>query len=231
MDSPKNIHEQLKRIDNIEKVAYDRIYTNYLKLNLKGDKKLVDIDSTDQESEINKRNMGLPLPGMIYTFWHVSEKNLSFIENILSKKEFEFHDLSPILFCTSVNPLSGTFKGLNLTLLPLGERLKFLQGYYEMYENFFDKVEIDINDNKIAINKKFIGSVLAGRGPMIIDVLSKRYSAFFKFGYRTYKFTNVKQLRMLEFEEWNYIPFVDARNAVKYITLDQIHKIYWGNKE
>jgi len=50
MESPSETYIAMKRITGIEEVAYNRLLENYLQLDLKGPKKLIDIESTDQES-------------------------------------------------------------------------------------------------------------------------------------------------------------------------------------
>jgi hypothetical protein len=229
MESPDIIYKQLKQIEKINDVAYTRLFENYLKYDLKEEKKLIEIDSTDQESLIKRFTFGIPIPGMIYTFIHLNEQVRMVLIDDKTGKQNEFHDLTPIVFCTYYNPIKKTLGGLNLTMLPNSERLKFFMAYYDLYEDFFKDVERDTQNNKIAINKRYIGLVLSGGGQKMIKIFNKTQNALFNYAYRSYKLENIRKLRMLEFEEWNYIPFFSPSQAFKKINLEQIYKIYWDN--
>jgi hypothetical protein len=229
MESPKIVYQRLKKITNIKDYSYERLYENYLKNDLKGSKKLIEIDSTDQESVLNKLSK-IPFPGMIYTFYHLNDKIIDIIQNIKSGKQIEFHDVAPILFCTFYHNNTHTIGGINMNLLPEAERLKFLEGYYQYYREFFEDVEQLTENNKEAINKKYLILALSGKGQTILKTFNKKYDALFDYGYRSYKFENIRKLRMLEYEEWNFIPFFSPIQAFKKINLQTIYDIYWINK-
>lgn len=230
MESPILIHEKYKRIDNIERVAYERLFENYLVLKLKGSKKLIEIDSTDQESVLYKFSHGYPIPGMIYTFIHVNNDTLLEIQNYKTGKNVTFHDLTPILFCTSFNPKTYITKGLNLNMLPKEERLKFIQAFWEYYKIYFEKVEERTEYNKPAYNREYFIVSNVGKNPELFEYFNKKQNAMFNYAYRSYKLKNIRNLRMIEYEEWAFIPFFDARNSFKQANLDEIYKTYWLNK-
>lgn len=225
MESPDFLYEQFSHINNIKDIAYDRLFTNYLSLNLKGDNKMIEYNSTDQESLIKKMNSGVPVPGMIYTFWYISDEILALYIN---GKQKEFIDFSPLVFCSSVTPTH--FSGINFNMLPNMERLKFFREYYKVYKNFFEDVEEKTENRQIAINKKFLEKSLMKKSQEIIKAFSTRQNAHFNYGYRKYIRANMKQLRMVEFEEWTYIPFFDAKSAFKKINIKQIHNEYYRQK-
>jgi hypothetical protein len=230
MQSPIETYEQLKRIDNIYDLAYERLFENYLKYELKGSQKLIDIESTDQESVINKLTAGRPIPGMIYTFIHVNENNMIQIQNLATGKLIEFHDFTPIVFCTRYDPLKNIIKGLNLTMLPSSERLKFFQAYFDNYKNFFDRIEEKTEYNKLAANIAYIIISISGKNPELFKKFNNDQNALFNYAYRSYNLKNAAKFRMLEYEEWRFIPFYDARQSFKKINIAEIHKTYWNNK-
>ena len=212
MEAPKLMHEKMKEILDIKKVAYDRIFENYLRLNLKGPKKLIDVESTDQETVLEKFGGGMPFPGMVYVFLHLNETNLGEIENAKTGKIVTFHDFTPVLFCTSFNPMTSLIKGLNLMMLPPNERLKFFQAYWETYKDFFYRIEEKTEYNQLALNKKYYLASLIGRNPELFKKFNSSQNAYFEYAYRSYNVRNISRLRMIEYEEWRYIPFLDARN-------------------
>lgn len=230
MDAPKTIHEQLKRIDNIDDLAYQYLYENYLKLDLKGSKKLIEIESTDQESILKQFNFGIPIPGMIYTFYHLNEKILEVLTNLKTGKEFQYHDVAPILFCLNFNTLNKTIKGINMNLLPARERLKFFEAFYHRYEVFFKDVDKLVQNNVNAINKKYLTTALSGNGQEMIKNFNLSQNALFNYGYRSYNLDNIRKLRMIEFSEWAYIPFFSPKEAFKKINLNTIYTTYYVNR-
>lgn len=230
MESPKIIYEQLKRIDKIKDVAYQRLFLNYLQLDLKGDKKLIEVDSTDRESLIKNFNFGVPIPGLMYTFFHINEKELATIINEKNNQEFKYHDFAPILFCTYSNPVQKVFGGINMNLLPSSERLKFLIAFYEKYKEFFEDVEEKTQNKKIALNQKYIALVLTGRNRLMVEHFNRAQNALFDYGYRKYLVPNIRKFRMVEYEEWMYLPYFVPKEAFKKMGVDLIHRIYWENK-
>jgi len=230
MESPKLTYEKYKKLDDIDKIAYERLFENYLELDLKGSKKLIEIDSTDQESIINKHSHGRPVPGMIYTFIHINKDTLLEIQNFKTGKTVTFHDLTPILFCTSFNLTEHIVKGLNLNMLPKKERLKFIEAFWKYYKSFFEEIERKTEYNKLAINRNYFLASLLGKNPALFEMFNKTQSAMFNYAYRSYKISNIRNLRMIEYEEWAYIPFFDARHSFKKANLEQIYETYWNNK-
>lgn len=229
MESPKITYEQLKRIDGIKDVAYNRLFENYLKLDLKGSKKLIDITSTDQESVLKKLNSGIPTQGMIYTFIHLNKTNLSLLKNLKTGKEFEFHDLTPILFCTNYDYNNKLIKGLNLNMLPSSERVKFFESYYTIYKNFLNKIEELTEYNEIAINYEYKIAAITGKNPALFEYFNKTQHALFNYAYRSYEIKNINRFRMIEYEQWQYIPFYSPKEAFKKIGIELIHNTYWDN--
>jgi hypothetical protein len=230
MESPLIIYEQTKRIDNIEDYAYERLFENYLKYNLKEEKKLIEIDSTDQESLIKEQISKLPIPGMIYTFLHLNDKAIAVLKDEKTETEYHYHDITPILFCTYYHTTNKTIGGINLNLLPEIERLKFFIAYYDRYKEFFEDVEELTENRKIAINKKYVSLVLSGKGQGMIKAFNKIQRSLFDYGYRSYKIENIRKLRMIEFEEWKFIPFFSPQQSFKRINLNVIYNTYWNNK-
>jgi len=227
MNSPETDYKYFKTITGIDDIAYNTIFEKYIIENLRGNEKKIEIDSTDQETLITKLNGGYPIPGMMYTFIYPPKKG----ENVkieIKGKEKEYVDFVPLVFC--INNRKLNFSGINLNVLPSSERLKFLQSFYDLYEPFFADVELLTENNKLAINRKFIRLVKSGKGQKLIKEFSRRVNANFNYGYRSYKMERVDRLRMVEFCEWSYIPFYDPKNAFKMMNQAQIHSLYWKFK-
>jgi len=223
MESPLKKYKQLSHINNIKEIAYDTIFTKYIIRNLKGDEKKWEIDSTDQESLMLKFNGGFPLPGFVYTFIYPPK-----LEEEIKIKDKEYQDFVPLVFCTSVK--GKNFSGINLNTLPNIERVKFLQTYWDSYRPFFKDIEEETQNNELAINMKFIILMSGINAPDILELMSKAVNANFKYGFRNYNILRIKQLRMVEYVEWDYIPFYEPKNAFKLMNHKQIYDIYWRTK-
>ena len=224
MDSPLKKYKQLQNIDGIREIAYDTLFTKYIERNLKGDAKKKEIDSTDQESLMLRVNGGFPLPGFIYTFIYPPKLN----DQIMINEEKKYYDFVPIVFCTSIK--AKNFSGINLNTLPNIERVKFLQVYWDSYKSFFKDIEKETENNKLALNMKFINLMSGVNAPDILGEMGKAVNANFMYGFRNYNIQRIKQLRMVEYVEWDYIPHYDPKNAFKMMNQKQIHELYWRTK-
>jgi hypothetical protein len=224
MQSPIEIHKQLAAVNGIKNIANDVLFERYVISNDVGDKKKVSLEDTDQESLMISRNGGYPVPGFIYTFiYKPSSEDIKII--MAGKKPVKYTDHVPIVFCTNIQ--KGMFNGINLNVLPWQERLKFLQMYYDSYKDFFADIERMTENNRLAINKKFIKEVTSDNGKEIVATWNKAASANFSYGYRKYFMEKVVNIRMIEYVSWSYIPFLDPDNAVRGATIKRLHEEYW----
>jgi len=227
VESPIIKYKTLSKIDNIKDIAYDTIFTKYIIRDEWGQKKLWEIDSTDQESLMLQKNGGYPLPGFIYIFQY-DKKGAG---EIIPGGKKEFFDVVPLVFCTTVNSTKNTFEGINFNFLPSIERVKLLEAYFRAYNNFFKKLEEKTQNNELTLNKRFIGFASSPIGGKIIKLFSKAASGNFNYGYRKYDFNKIDNFRMVEYCEWNYIPFYEPKNAFKGANQKQIQSQYWKSNK
>lgn len=217
---PSEEYDFLKNVNNIKDIAHYELYEKYIVQNKRGDSKLTEIESTDQESLIITRNGGYPIPGMIYTFLYGEPDQI-----MLKVGHKDFIDVIPLVFC--MNNDVGSFKGINMNMLPSDIRLRFLDAFYDVFDDFFKReAETLAQNNKLALNKRFIEYVKSGKGQNMLKLFNQRHGANFNYGYRSYKIEKVKKLRMVEYNEWLYIPFLIPKEAFRRINFNQIHKLY-----
>ena len=229
MDSPVKRYRSLMDIDNIKDIAYQTLFTKYIVENLRGQQKNWEIDSTDQEGLMKRLNGGFPLPGFIYTFLYPPQRPGDGVVEVKDGDSLrKYIDYVPIVFCLSVE--KGSFKGINLNTLPNLERVKFLETYYNGYKAFFKDIEILTENDKLALNMAFISAASSGDAKEVLYTMNQVARANFSYGFRTYKMEKIKILRMIEYSEWNYIPFYDPRNAFKLMNQKQIHALYWKTR-
>lgn len=225
MDSPIERYKTLQQIDNIKDIAYKTIFTKYVIQNLRGKNKMWEWESTDQESLMIAKNGGYPIPGSIYIFEYDKKGEQQTINTGGIQKDF--YDVVPLVFCTSVKSRKSTFEGINFNFLPPLERVKLLEAYYRAYKNFFKDLEVETQNNELALNRKFIGFASSPIGGQLIKFFSKLANANFRYAYRKYSFNKIDNFRMIEYCEWNYIPFYEPKDAFKGANQKQIQSQYW----
>ena len=211
-----------QNIDGIEDIAYNTLFEKYMIQNLRGIDKKTEITSTDQESILVELRGGYPLPGFTYTFMYKGPD--------LKIAEKQFSDLVPIVFCMN-SGMGNYFTGINMNLLPPNVRLQFLQSFYETFESFY-KREVDVlaQNQKLALNKRFINLIKSGQGQEMIKIFNSKNRQNFNFGYRQYKLGYVRNFRMIEYDELKYLPFYTCKDAFRKINHAQIHKLYERSK-
>lgn len=111
--------------------------------------------------------------------------------------------------------------------MPPGERLSFIQSFYDTFKDFLEK-EADIlsQNNKLAVNKRFLSYLGSSDGLKMISLFNRKTSSNFNFAYRKYIFSNVKNLRMVEYVEWKYIPYYEPKDAFRKMSHSQLHQLY-----
>ncbi len=221
MINPIQENKILQHVHNIKDQAYFTLFEKYMIQQLEGSDKLIEIDSTDQESIISALNGGFPIPGIVYTFIY---KGANVIVD-LKKGPKEYTDLVPLIFC--MNTDRGYFSGINFNTLPPDIRLKFLESFYETFKDFLER-EVDVlaQNNKQAINKRFIAFMKSGGGQTMIKLFNKKNGANFNFAYRKYLIEKVDNLRMVEYSEWKFIPFYEPKDAFRKLNYKQLYKLY-----
>lgn len=204
------------------KNATDYLLKDTLSSPLTGSKKIKELDGMDMES----KSSGRIIPSMIYTFIYDGNKDLQEQDNVI------FGDNMPIVLCCEIKQFERVIKGknvkgmyligINLNFLTGEERAVVLDAICSNYSNFYDNIYKDVYNNKLAINKglqnvvmgnKFINSIKAMTG---IDV-SKCV--------RSYNISFAKNIRLIEYNLWKFIPLYDATRTVSGISLKNLQKI------
>lgn len=226
MNSPISDYNYYNKLKNIKDIAYFNLFEKYHKTKLFGPDKQIEIDDTDQESILINKFGGYPIPGIIYTFIY---KEAIIIETP-NKKPIEFIDLVPLTFCLNIS--REGFTGLNLNMLPVKPRLDFLQMFYNFYEPFL-KREVDLlaQNDKLALNKAFISLMSKGESKDFLKKISLMASQNFSFAFRKYIYSKLINFRIVEYSEWKYIPFYEAKDAFRKLNLSSIYNLYNRSKQ
>ena len=220
-----DFYEYNKGNANISILATEYLLKDTLGQNLRGNNKIKDIDGMNME---DNNFAGKLIPGMIFTFQY---KPFDVQNDII--ESLNLGDSFPIILCCSVKlyrkNVNGKvinticIQGINLNTLTNEQRLRLLNdihlGYLDFYEHEIYKKTYE---NSIAINNdfghnlqdfNFIKSLLANNS---IDI---------KTCFRSYDLSQCKNIRMIEYNLWKYIPFYNPKRYVLNLSNKQIEQI------
>lgn len=205
------------------KNAEQYLFKDTLSIPLKKDKKIKELDGMDMESKL----VGKIVPSMIYTFIYDTKKEKQVEDDIV------FSDNFPIVLCCNVKNITRIIKnkkvkgvvitGINLNFLPNQQRAIVLDSIYKGFSSFYeDKVYKDVSKNKVSINKAF--SIFVSNKNFIknIKLLSK---IDISKCVRNYNISFAKNIRLIEYNLWKYIPLYDAKRVVTGISIKNLQKI------
>lgn len=221
MNSPREEYSHLSKLNNIEELASYTLFDKYLIENRRAYEKLTFIDSTDQESLIIGLNGGMPITGMIYTFYYGEPTKVK----VKGVKDKVYQDIAPLVFC--LKSRRDHIIGLNLNMLPVNNRLEFLQQLYVTFPEYFDDAETKAQNNILSFNTRLMDIVGQGKIKQLIIDFNNITGNAFHYAYRKYKFEKIRDLRMIEISEWKYIPFYEPKNAFRKMSYSKIQNLYY----
>jgi hypothetical protein len=185
-------------------LAQKYLVKDLLDSNLKGENKIFELDGIDIESSLN----GKIIPSLIYTFIYDYKKD----KNLLS-----FGDKFPMVFCLNLimferqNSKSINMRGINLNLMTQEEKVKFLDFIVSTNEKFYTE-QIYKDNNKVHINNIIYSSL---SNDNIIELLSNVVKFDISKYVRMYTISNCKNIRLIEYNLWKYIPFYKHTIEIK----------------
>lgn len=206
---------------NVVKNANQYLINDLLSLNLTGEDKIKELDGMDMETKF----AGEILPGSIYTFAYKSSKKIE------DDADINFGDNFPILFCTGFSYSFNNdipqrrINGINLNLLTSKQCLILLEFIVKAYQKFYEEdVFRAVEINSTEINLDLITKLLTD--PKFIDMLCKKMSIDLSKCFRSYNITNCKNIRLIEYNLWKFIPFCSNVRIVQNLSQKQIERLY-----
>ena len=173
---------------------------------------------TNEESQILRLNKFIP--GKIYTF-----KYDPIYKDILS-----FYDTMPLLFVNNVYHCKNTgndiVQGVNLNFLPEIIRVKLLNVFYNKFKDEINISEDMVYDNKVNLYQ--INNILHFFSDFrkVLKLFNGHNKLGYDYAYRSYAMQNIDNLRYVEYQHWEMIPFL---NTNKFIgaSVEEIYSAYW----
>lgn len=158
----------------------------------------------DMESKFS----GVVYPSMIYTFMYDTDTK----ERTGS---LDFIDYVPCMMCMTNDATSIT--GLNFNLLPINVRISVLDFIYNSYKGFYTKTLSDAVVSGTAVLNEKLASFLVRDDTRnaLLKYLDDMTGVKVSGAYRMYKKEHIKNIRLIEYDAWKYIPFLLFKDAVR----------------
>lgn len=202
--------------------AEEYLLKDTLSKNLTRDKKIKELDGMDMESKLS----GKIMPSMIYTFIYDTKQDMQLEDNIV------FGDKMPIVLCCDIKPMEKMLNGklvnslqiigINLNFLKNDDRAIFLDKLYSAFSTFYKNIYKDVYENKASINKQ-LSTVLNNKN--FVNLVYTLTKVDISKCVRTYNVSFAKNIRLIEYNLWKYIPLYDAKRTVTNISIKGIQEI------
>ena len=187
-----------------EKEAFNFLVTDLLSKNLTGEDKQFTITAHNMEEALKEKM----LPSIFYLLMYAKPDKSDVIGKI------KFYDVCPLIFCLGYN--GKTVTGVNFNLIPNNLRASILDLIVDTNVPFYENVSTT-NVNDIQYNEPLATLFVAdpnGIASFVAYVKSKT-NIDISSCIRTYNVENIKNVRMIEYDEWYHIPFLNFNDSVR----------------
>lgn len=202
--------------------AEEYLLKDTLSKNLTRDKKIKELDGMDMESKLS----GKIMPSMIYTFIYDTKQDMQLEDNII------FGDKMPIVLCCDIKPMEKMLNGklvkslqiigINLNFLKNDDRAVFLDKIYSAFSTFYKNIYKDVYKNEASINQQ-LSTILNNKN--FVNLVYTLTKVDISKCVRAYNVSFAKNIRLIEYNLWKYIPLYDAKRTVTNISIKGIQEI------
>ena len=213
MINPRIRYNELKRVVVNPTKTYTDIFSD---IYIKNTRQKTGIDDTNEEEAVLSK--GKFIPGKIYTYSY----------DPLYKDVLDFYDTRPIVLVNNSFYAPGTgnniLEGINLNFLPTEIRVQTLEKFYYTFKDDIDRSRLAASQGQVNLSISRIMSFFAD-----VAMKLKLFSSAgvgYQFAYRRYIISRINDLRYVEYNHWEYLPFMDSRYTVGKMP-EEIHKEYW----
>lgn len=198
--------------DNKE-LAFTNLVTNTLSKPKYNNDKLTELTGMNFEAVFNKDF----IPSMIYTFCYET-KSSDKIKNV------SFIDYVPLIMCFTCD--TNYITGINFNLIPNSTRAELLDVIYDAYKNFYDeKLSKALIDGTPILNEELASFLINEQTRnKFLKILSSKLKYNINKTYRKYDKSKIKNIRLIEFDMWKYIPVLVFNDAIRGASLSAVQK-------
>jgi len=197
-----------------EALAFDVLVNDLLEKNKVGNDKIREIGGMDMERS-SPTNF---IPSMFYIFMYVKQEKEEAFGN-------SFYDMCPMILCTGAD--QRTVTGINFNFLPNDVRAVLLDILTDSYKEFYDNVGNDGNELKV---NEDLGVALMKGISGVFQYIKSRTNIDISSCVRTYSRSNMLKTRMIEYDQWKYIPFLSFKDAVRGVNLAKLQAEFIANQ-
>lgn len=196
----------------MEKESFDFLITDLLSRNLRGVDKQRTLTSHNMEDALKNQLV----PSMFYILMYAKSDK----PEVIGKNEF--YDVCPLIMCLNVNDKFVT--GLNFNFIPNDVRARIIDLIVESNQKFYQEMETS-NINSIKANNPLGSMLISDKGvsSFLLFVKSKIGLDVSKC-VRTYDRKNIVNVRLIEYDEWNYIPYLSFKDSIRGSNLANIQR-------
>lgn len=212
MEQPKNAYKNNSGNPTIRKDAYSYFNKKYIKRD--ANEFFLQLHEGEK---ITHENKPFWIPGRIYTFEY----------DPVYKDVLSYYDKRPIIMVHDVythpNTKNDLVLGINLNFLPERVRVAVLQYYYEMFKTEINNAENSFWEGKIILSTQKIVTFL--KDWLLQLKIFNTHGVSFGFAYRQYIQTRIKNPILIEYDDWERIPFLHPKDIIGK-GLDEIYNEY-----
>jgi len=176
------------------------------------------LGKTNEEKQILKNNQFIP--GKIYTYRY----------DPLYKDVLDYYDTRPIIMVRNTFFAEGTknwiLEGVNFNFLPPQAKVLTLEHFWKHFQNEIEQSEIYAKNDLIY---KSISKILYffSQWKAILSVFENKVD--YTFAYRNYIIDRIEDLRYVEYQHWQLIPFLEPKEIIGE-SLSTIYQLYLQNR-
>ena len=196
----------------MEKEAFDFLVTDLLAKNLRGNDKQRTLTAHNMEDMLKNQFV----PSMFYLIMYAKIDKPETIGNN------DFYDVCPLIFGTGVNDKFIT--GINFNFIPNDIRARVMDLITESQQKFYDEMETT-NIKDVRVNTP-LGSLLISKDGVssFLSFIKAKTGVDLSKCTRTYNRSNIVNVRLIEYDEWGYIPYLSFKESVRGANLANIQR-------
>lgn len=196
----------------MEKEAFDFLITDLLSRNLRGVDKQRTLTAHNMEDMLKNQLV----PSMFYLLMYAKSDK----PEVIGKNEF--YDVCPLILCLNANDKFVT--GLNFNFIPNDVRARIMDLIVESNQKFYQEMEAS-NINSIKTNNPLGSMLISDKGvsSFLLFVKSKTGLDVSKC-VRTYDRKNIMNVRLIEYDEWHYIPYLSFKGSIRGSNIANIQR-------
>jgi hypothetical protein len=220
MESPILTYQQNKANSAKIRGEFNRLFNDIYYNGSKRSEKN-DLGNTNEEKEVLQ--LGKFIPGKIYTFDYTP----------LYPDVLAFYDRRPLIFVNTVFRAQTTqndiVTGINLNFLPELARAQTLDTFWKNFKSEIQQSEKRAEEGAINLAINRIISFFRN-WTNVLKVYNGSSGLGYQYAYRNYAIQQIKNLRYVEYQHWEAVPFLAPEKFIG-ASIAEVHSKYWSSQK